>query len=356
VNGAERVIFVCGSDDFLVDGRAAALFAETCGGNGEIFTFSSDGGLSAKVAAAVGALCSVPLFSDGNTLWLRSVPFPCEMSLSDDEKAAVTSLLESMRSSHGKTVIVSATGVDRRTKAFKDLERIAEVVDVGGDGRNAKIFERAIDEFAETNGVKIDDAAASLLLLKCDNNARLLEQEINKLSAYVFGKSDSIGEGDVSSLVDDQNYGNFFEPVEKFFGDDLNATLSAIGKYFFCNGDARALIAALQARNRLFIQLRALADSNRIKIDGGGVRSGDLMRAAKALSAENSPKSTFSVFSQNFWYLSKVAVQCANFELLTLLELQSALTSAISSTLDRPQNQKTLLSELAIRCFLRRVR
>ncbi|MDR1401385.1 MAG: hypothetical protein LBI81_00285 [Puniceicoccales bacterium] len=349
-NNNKSVTFVYGSDDFLVDRRARFIFNDACQGRGEIFTCDSSRNLASTLGNIISALATVPLFDDSATVWLRSVCFLGEIPLAEDDKNLITQLLESIRASSDRRIIISATGVDRRMKIFKNLEEIADAVNLD-DEPESKAIDLTIGEFAEANRTKIDPSAAKLLRMKCGNNFRLLEQEINKLSTYIFGQRSHISEGDVATLVDDYDTENFFEPVEKFFENNIAAALQAMDRYFFSNSDAIPLLLALQARNRALIQMRALIDARHVKVVHSGVVKNDFIRAAQIFHMENLNRSTFNIFSQNIWYLSKLVPLCLKFKLRRLIKFQTLFSSAIATAFDRSQDQKTIMKELILKCL-----
>jgi DNA polymerase-3 subunit delta len=349
-NNNKSVTFVYGSDDFLVDRRSRALFNAICGGNGEILYADNRHDLSANMKSIVSYLTTTPLFADCNAMWLRGVCFCGEKTLSEEEKISAALLLDALKSDHGKNVIISSAAIDRRTKIFKDLTQFAENVDLDA-AENSRSLETIIAEFAADSGVGIDAAAVQLLRMKCGNNARLLEQEIEKLAMYVLGQRRDICEGDVAAIVCDYDGGNFFEPVEKFFSGSMVEIFQSIDGYFFCNGDARPLLSALQSRNRILIQLRALIDAKRIRICNGGMSKGDFAYAAKFFHMDAPTKTTFNVFSQNIWFVSKLIPVCMKFKLSRLLRFQAAFSSALVGTIERYNEQKTVLKELVLKCL-----
>ena len=103
--------------------------------------------------------------------------------------------------------------------------------------------------------------------------------------------------------------GDFFETAEAFFSGDLAWTLAALHRHFFAGGDARPVISAIQNRNRLLLQVRALLDAGEIRVGPRGIDG--LQRAAggyKDRFAEAAAeKSSYNVFTQNPWYLGKLA-------------------------------------------------
>ncbi|MDR2776436.1 MAG: DNA polymerase III subunit delta [Puniceicoccales bacterium] len=344
-NNNKSVTFVYGSDDFLVDRRARVIFNSLCDGEGEIFTFDEANDLSRDIGNAISFLDTLSLFPENQTVWLRSAYFLGEPSPSTDQKGLILSLLESTKSAHDKKVVISTAKVDRRTKIFKDLIQLAaaESIDIDSNA-GANI----IEQFANNNGMAIDPDAVELLQSKCGNNSRLWEQEINKLSAYTFDRK-TICRDDVLSLTDDYDTGNFFEPMEKFFENNLDETFKSIDRYFFHNTDARALLSALQSRNRTLIQLRTLMDLGHLKVIGHNFSKNDFTYASKFFHMENLFKTTFNVFSQNTWYLSKLISLVLKYKLSKLLGFQALFSSAFDEITQHYQDQKSIIKGLAVK-------
>jgi DNA polymerase-3 subunit delta len=347
----KSVTFVYGGDDFLVDRRSRVLFGEIGGNNCEIFRADEPNRILEDLKNIVTSLLTGSLFADGNAMWIRGACFLGEKTLSENEKSAVSALLDALKSNHGKHVIISSASVDKRTKIFKDLLQFTKNIDLDATWEDNSV-EAMIVEFANDNGVKIDRAAVQLLHAKCGKNARLLEQEISKLSTYAIDRRSSIGENDVAEMVDFCCYGDFFEPVEKFFSDDIGSVFQSLDKYFFHDGDARPLLSAFQSRNRLLIQLRTLIDMKRIRISNDCISKNDILHAAESFHMNYPTKSTFNVFSQNVWFVSKLVPACTRFSLNKLLRFQAAFSHAFAEIIERYNEQKTVLKELAVECLV----
>jgi DNA polymerase-3 subunit delta len=348
-NNNKSVTFVYGSDDFLVDRRARIIFNSLCDGQGEVFTFDESNDLPSGIGNVISFLDTLSLFPESQTVWLRSAYFLGEPSLPIVQKDLVLSLFESIKSAHDKKVIISTAKVDRRMKIFKDLTQSATVESIDTDSDAGP---NAIEQFANDNGMVVDPDAIQLLQSKCGNNARLWEQEINKLSAFTFGRKNAISRDDVLSLTDDYDTGNFFEPIEKFFENDLDETFKSIGRYFFHNTDARALLSALQSRTRTLIQLRTLMDLGHLKVFGHNFSKNDFIHASKFFHMESSSKTTFNIFSQNTWYLSKLIPSVLKYKLSKLLGFQVLFTSAFDEITQHYQDQKSIIKGLAVKWYV----
>ena len=158
---------------------------------------------------------------------------------------------------------------------------------------------------------------------------------------------------DVAQLTPNVAEGDFFEAAEAFFSGDLPWTLGALRRHFFAGGDARPIIAALQSRNRLLLQVRTLLDAGAIRMAGRGLEG---LPAAARTHRERyadaaTVKSGYNVFSQNAWYLSKLAGGAKLPTLRRLIDNQRELIAVFDEIVRRPNEQEEVLRDFAVRCL-----
>jgi DNA polymerase-3 subunit delta len=166
------------------------------------------------------------------------------------------------------------------------------------------------------------------------------------------GESVSITEAHVAELTPNVAEGDFFEAAEAFFSGDLKWTLAALHRHFFSGGDARPVISALQNRNRILLQVRALVDTGVARIGPRGLDG--LQGAAGAYSSRfvgATEKSSFNLFTQNPWYVGKLAGGAKLPNLRRLIDNQQEFIAAFEEIIDRPREQEEVLREMATRCL-----
>jgi DNA polymerase-3 subunit delta len=179
----------------------------------------------------------------------------------------------------------------------------------------------------------------------------LLVEEVNKLAAYA-GEGEAITEAHVAELTPNAAEGDFFESAEAFFSGDLRWTLAALGRHFFAGGDARPVISALQNRNRILLQVRALLDAGEVRLGPRGLDG--MPRAAAAFGRHftgAAEKSSFNLFSQNPWYVGKLAGGARLPSLRRLIDNQREFLHAFAEIIRRPDEQEAVLRDLAVRCL-----
>lgn len=362
---AKPFVFVCGPDDFLVNRVGKERFEEMARGVADEFSREILSGFANNVGdveAAVNrfreSVQTISMFGGKRVVWLKDVNFLADsvtgraegtLKRVEDLQAILAAI-----NPEETSVIVTAAPVDRRRAFPKWCEKTAEFQLVGGDSdSSADALGAIVLAEAKAHGVTFGEGALQLLLAKVGANTRLLIEEVNKLATYV-GDAGTIEDAHVAELTPNVAEGDFFEAAEAFFSGDLKWTLAALHRHFFAGGDARPIIAALQNRNRILLQIRALLDSGEVRLGQRGLDKGGFDRAAATYAPHfvgSTEKSSFNVFSQNPWYLGKLASTAQLPALRRLIDNQHAFIAAFEEIVRRPNEQEEVLREMAVGCL-----
>jgi DNA polymerase-3 subunit delta len=245
---------------------------------------------------------------------------------------------------------VTASPIDRRRSFPKWAEKNGDFELIGGDG-DASALAGVLTAEAKKLETAIDPGAVQLLLTRIGSNTRLLIEEVRKLSSYVE-EGKPITEADVMELTPNVAEGDFFEAAEAFFSGNIKWTLAALHRHFFTGGDARPIISALQNRNRILLQVRALIDAGDARLGGRGL---DGLKAASGKHADKfvgaTDKSAYNIFTQNAWYVGKLASGGKLPTTRRLIDNQQELINAFAEIIKRPNEQEDVLREMAVRCL-----
>ena len=365
--------FICGQDDYLVGRMGAERFAGLTADLTDEFAQETVNGFAANMGEVEAALNrfresvqTVSMFGGKRVVWLKDVNFLADtvtgraegtLKLVEDLQELLTGVNPAETS-----ILITASPVDRRRAFPKWCEKNADFALAGGDGDDAgeALAGVALAE-AKSLGTSFAPGALELLLQKVGANTRLIVEETRKLSAYAQplapaapeGLGGRIEETHVAELTPNVAAGDFFEAAEAFFSGDLKWTLAALHRHFFSGGDARPIISALQNRNRILIQVRALLDSGDARL---GPRGLDGLPKAQALYGKHfigaPEKSSYNLFSQNGWYVGKLAGNGKLPTLRRLIDNQQEFIAAFEEIIRRPSNaQEEVLRELAVRCL-----
>ncbi|MBC2606764.1 DNA polymerase III subunit delta [Pelagicoccus albus] len=361
-------IYVSGPDDYLASRMAKDIWAELKKDVTDDFSIEVINGQAGKVdevQEAVNrfrdAVQTLGLFGGRRVVWLKDVTFIADNVLGRSEgttKACedLQEILEGVNSDE-VGVLISASPVDRRKRFAKFLEKTGDYRPSGGvdgKGKGVEALVAAMSRECEAMQVSIARDAVEVLISKVNGNSRLLIEEIRKLGTYLGEPGGQITSKLIEELTPNFGEGDFFETTEAFFARDINWTLAALRRHFFSGNDARPVIASLQNRNRLLIQLRSLVDGGEIQTGGSGISKPTFERAAAKYAAFYDglkSKSGFNVFTQNLWYMGKLISGGKFPTLKALIDHQLEFIRAFEEIVDRPNEQEEALRAMAIRCL-----
>ena len=358
-------IFVCGPDDYLVNRLGKERFEELARDITDEFSREVLSGFANNVGEVEVAINrfresvqTISMFGGKRAVWLKDVNFLADtvtgraestLKLVEDLQAILAAI-----NPDEVAVVVTAAPVDKRRSFPKWCEKNADFHSIGGEGEGAaQALAGLVIGEADNLGVSFGEGALELLLAKVGANTRLLIEETHKLAAYI-GDEKTIKEEYVAELTPNVAEGDFFEAAEAFFSGDLKWTLRALEHHFFTGGDARPIIAALQNRNRILLQIRALIDSGEVKLGPRGLDKSGFDRAA-ATHGPNfvgaTEKSSYNLFTQNPWYLGKLASTAKLPSLRRLIDNQQEFVAAFEEIIRRPDEPEEVLREMAVRCL-----
>ncbi len=357
--------FICGDDDFLVSERGKAWFtAETKDLTDELSKEVVDGraGNVAEVEEAINrftaAVQTLSLFGGRKVVWLKNVNFLANSQTGNAQ--GTLDLLESLKSTLGGVdpdavgVLITAQPVYKVRSFYKWVQQAADFTLIAEGKDTAQTCVRLIKEECGKAGVSMMPDALQLLIGKVNGNTRLIVEEARKLCTFVAGSGEAVDEKLVNALVPNFGEGDFFEATDAFFSLKLDWTLDALRRHFFTNNEARPLLGSLQGRNRLMIQLRVLLDAGAIRLGGRGISKSDLEAAARTYGqhfGENAEKSNLNVFTQNPWYLGRLAETAGRVPLKKLIDFQLAFADAFEGIIERPNDQGEVCQKMAIKCL-----
>jgi DNA polymerase-3 subunit delta len=359
---AKNFTFICGQDDFLVGRLGKERFAQLAEEAGaDEFSREVINGFAANVSEVETAVNSFreavqTMSMFGRVVWLKDVNFLADTVTGRAE--STLKLVEDLRQILERlnpaetAVLITAAPVDRRRLFPKWCEKNSDFAIAGGEGDNITdaLVGLVLTE-ANVIGAAFAPGAVELLVARIGSNTRLLIEETAKLATYA-GDGAIIEEAHVAELTPNVAEGDFFEAAEAFFSGDLKWTLTALHRHFFTGGDARPVISALQNRNRILLQIRALADAGDVRLSPRGLDGFPKAQAAYAAKfAGAAEKSSFNLFTQNPWYLGKLAGSAKLPTLRRLIDNQQELIAAFEEIIRRPHEQEEVLREMAVRCL-----
>lgn len=365
---AKPFTFICGPDDYLVGRMGRQRYDALAQEVTDEFSRETINGFAANVSeveSAVNrfrdAVQTVSMFGGKRLVWFKDVNFLADTVTGRAESTLklvedLQQILENVNPAE-TAVLITAAPVDRRRSFPKWCEKNADFALAGGDGESGgEALAGVVLTEAKELGASFAPGAVELLLAKVGANSRLLVEETRKLATYVGGPAPGgdarIEEAHVAELTPNVAEGDFFEAAEAFFSGDLTWTLAALHRHFFSGGDARPIISALQNRNRILLQVRALVDAGDVRVGPRGLDGfprAQSAHAGKFIGATE--KSSYNLFTQNPWYLGKLAGSAKLPTLRRLIDNQHEFIVAFEEIIRRPAEQEEVLREMAVRCL-----
>lgn len=358
-----RFTYISGPDDFLVNRVAKERFEQMSGGVDE---FSIDvlsgfannvGEVEALTNRLREAVQTLGLFGARKAVWLKDVNFLADSQTGKAEGTLkqveeLKALLESIDPEE-IGLLLSASPVDRRRSFPKWCEKNSDshILTEGSGGMN---WEALVAEECGDHDVSFAPGVIELLVAKINRNARLFVQEVRKLITYCDESDHVISERMVDELVPAFEEGDFFEAAEAFFSRDLSWSIKALRRHFFAGNDARPLLSAFQNRNRLLIQIRSLVDSGSLRVGEHGIDKSSFATSVARYGqvfGSSKEKNPLNVFTQNTWYLGKLAGRSQLPSLKLLIDHQFEFRRAFEEIIERPNEQEEVLQTMLVRCL-----
>jgi DNA polymerase-3 subunit delta len=338
----EAKFFVAGDDHFSVAKRGSSIVQAF--GDAEVEIIDSDAGTIAEVTRELREVCealrTIPFGAVKKFVWYRGVSFLGDTQLSHAED--VLGWLQELQNLFGKLpdvgCLVTAEAIDKRQKTVKwFLENChTEILDAPKRGG----CEQYIRDGVRHAQKKITAEALNKFLLRTGNDLAMIDTELDKLLLYVGGKGD-IEPEDIDAIVIDWRDSDFFEAIDLFFGDDVAAFLDGIHRQFLYRGEGRPLLAALQNRVRLLIQLRYFYENDALE----RISKAELERL-KMRYEGICYTGTGSIFNQNPWYLGKLLSIAQKSSLHHWIAFQVKLLQSLMELAENVDRQSMVFEKL----------
>lgn len=361
---------VAGKDEYIVDRDARAFFERAraaAGADAEVEVIS---GAMIRVEDArpterqfTDSVKTMSMFGTKRVLWLRNLNWVSDskQAKSEEVQDSLAQVLKAAaEASDDVSIVISATPYDGRRgdlKALKDVahEFVIHAAPKSSYGKDSEQQDMQISlavEHLKALGAKYERGVPEAIVDRVGDSTRLVLGECEKLATYV-GPGGTIRTADVLFVVPPFGEGDFFEPIEALAVRDAKWAMGALDRYFFNESSCRPLLAALQNRLRLLIQVRALADSGDFRLTEAGLPKGQFETASgrHGPTFGSAAKSSANLFSQNPWYISnKIAPGAARYTLAELVDLQLACGECFDAS-NRGEDEETAVRAMFLRAL-----
>ncbi|MDR0444724.1 MAG: DNA polymerase III subunit delta [Puniceicoccales bacterium] len=347
-----RFYFLYGNDAYAIQQRAQEVANTFTQDTYTVEIFQPQGTAIADAERclweAQNAMRYRDLFSPRRVLWLRHIDFLADTPTGRSEvvREAIETFLSSWQHAEEMICILSACPVDRRTKIFKQLDSLGHS-EFFPEAKTSTELLPWVRKTCQQHSITIDEEALELLCHRVGFSRQALSQEIEKLSLYI-GINGHITLQEIQKLVPELIPGEFFEAVDLFYSADLETALQGLRRYFIYHKEARPLLSALQHRNRLMIALRYFVETGELHLRQQRLSKSEWEQLAAQYSSlfSQEEKSSFHIFQQNFWYLSRLAKEVTHFPLEVLLRFQKKFTEILFKMIRFHDHTASIMEEL----------
>lgn len=355
----KALYFICADDEFIADNRAREIFATLSKDvsddmSKEIIQGAANNASEAlKVCAnTFESARTLSLFGGKKVVWLRGLNFLNDSNgRSKDAQAALEELAEfsSKLNPSEVSLIISASPVDKRKKSFKIFSQNSNF-EYFESSSAQEACQKLLQAEAQKLGVEFDFGAMDALISTVAANPRMAIQELHKLATYKNFKG-KIEKSEIADIVPIFGESDFFELTSMFYAGNITSALAAIRRYFFSNknASARPIISSLQRQNSMLIQIRALMDDGKMpKSDRQPRGIFESLASDYAPVYKTAEKSPYNIFSQNPWYMTRLAAIAAKTPQKKLIDIQLKLAKAFEDLISRPNSDEEIVKELFI--------
>ncbi len=361
------LVLVCGDDDFAVKQRAKEIYqtwsAELGGMDHEIIDASvaNSGEALAALAKLREALQTLPFFGSGKAVWLQNCNF-----LGDERTASAGAVTESLGelaqelkgfSWQSVRLLISAGKVDKRKVFYKTIDKLGAVETFAGwsvDDRDwAQQAETWARQALRERKKEISDEALAELVNNVGPNARLLNNEIEKLSLFL-GNRPEAEVADVNAICTRNKSARAFALGDALGDRDLPRLLRTLDEElwemkFDKDKSEIGLLYGLIGKVRAMILLKEMLREGWIKPDGEYSRfKAQLERVPVAQLPEDK---RYNPLSLNPYVLFKALPQARRYSTAELVRAMDLLLKCnqrlISSSLDEALVLQQTLVQIA---------
>ncbi len=278
----KQVYLVFGEDEYRVSSRTAQIMDELAPADDvmarEIIDADAANGeeVTSAVARCVEALQTSGLFSARKTVWLRGATFlgTGQVAKSEAARSAVGRLTELIREGvpEGQSLVVSATGVDKRSAFFKACKEVGELHEFA-QAAKPRIAEEEAERFAGEQfreaGLKAGRDVVRAFLDRVGLDSRQIVSEIAKLAAYT-GERDTVTAADVDAITSSSREAVGWDLADAVGSRDLPRALGVLKQLLFERQPAFMLIRGIENRIAQLQLLREAINRRWLRSEGGG--------------------------------------------------------------------------------------
>lgn len=228
----------------------------------------------------LGAFRTVGLFGGGKVVWFRNITFLSNKVISKNEqvKRLLAELEVDLKAglAADQMLILSASGIDKRSAFFKTLKSIAQVEEYAVPERDYEArpiaLQRTKDLF-KREGYSIDRAASELFVDRAGYDTRQIINEAEKMVLYK-GEEKTITTADVELMTSPSNEAISWDFTDAIADRNLPQAIILFRQLLFQKQTAIGLIIQVESLYQHLLNFREYIDAGWLRMNGRKIEWG----------------------------------------------------------------------------------
>lgn len=282
---ADNVFFYYGNDEYLVGMNARKKVDECCPAAEQALSLETIDGGTVKIDDAVSvidrclaAFRTVGLFGGRKVVWLRDASFLSNSVIMKNEqvKRLLGELAKDLKAglSPDQFLIISATGIDKRSTFFKVIDEVGQVAEYNIPDRDYEARPVALQRAAslfKREGYAIDSNALDAFIDKTGFETRQIMNEVEKMILYK-GSDKKITIVDVQIITSSSSEAIAWDLTDAVAERRLGDAIHIFRQLLFQKESAVGLVIQLESLFQNLLRFREYLDAGWLRMNGNRIQ------------------------------------------------------------------------------------
>ncbi len=158
---------------------------------------------------------------------------------------------------HDKKIILISGALEKKSKIRQLFEKENKLICIPFYKDNSATLHKITSDIFRSKKISISSENISLIIEKCSGDRKNLQNEMNKILNFCFGKN-KISREEILKLINLYDDENYFELIDHCLSKNHKSVCKIINDKNFTNNDSIILIRSLLSRLKRLIQLKKL--------------------------------------------------------------------------------------------------
>ena len=356
---ADNVYFFYGNDEYLVGLNARKKVDELCPDEEKALTLETIGGdagtideAAASIDRCLAAFRTVGLFGGKKVVWFREVAFLSNAVIMKHEQVTrrLGQLAGDLKAglAADQFLVLSASGVDKRSSFYKTLGEVAQVAEYAVPERDYEArpvaLQRAVTLF-KREGFSIDSVAAEAFINRTGFETRQIMNEVEKMVLFK-GDDRTISLADVRAITSASGEAIAWDLTDAVAEGRLGDAIRVFRQLLFQKQTAVGLVIQIENLFHSLLRFREYMEAGWLRMNGNRIQWMNDPELDDYFSAlPDDPR------KMHWFRASKIAKQAAPYSVANL----AARKQLVVDTHERMLSEGSIPHELMMETLLARL-